>query len=69
MRSEIIRSHGIIEQLYLLFLCGLTWRLFVLKWDLDAIRERMAVELIDLSHNPPTYEAVLAGIGATLACS
>jgi hypothetical protein len=43
MRTESHRSPGFFQQLYLLFLCGLTWRLYVLKSRVDAIRRRIEV--------------------------
>jgi len=63
MRTESHRSPRFFQQFYLLFLRGLTWRLYVLKSRVDAIRRRIEVGLIDLLHNLPTDEAVLAGRG------
>ncbi|KAI0282885.1 hypothetical protein BGY98DRAFT_66282 [Russula aff. rugulosa BPL654] len=40
MRTESHRSPSFFQQFYLLFLCGLTWRLYVLKSRVDAIRRR-----------------------------
>ena len=63
MRTESHRSPGFFKQFYLLFLCGLTWRLYVLKSRVEAIRRRIEVGLITLLHNPLADEAVLAGGG------
>jgi hypothetical protein len=41
MRTESHRSPGFFKQIYLLFLCGLTWRLYNLKSEIDAIRRRI----------------------------
>jgi len=41
MRTESHRSPGFFQQFYLLFLCGLTWRLYHLKSQVDAIRRRI----------------------------
>jgi hypothetical protein len=62
MRTESHRSPGFFQQFYLLFLCGLTWRLYVLKSRVDAIRRGIEVGQINL-HYAPTDEAVLAGRG------
>jgi hypothetical protein len=43
MRTESHRSPGFFQQFYLLFLCGLTWRLYDLKSRVDAIRRRIEV--------------------------
>ena len=63
MRTESHRSPGFFQQFYLLFLCGLTWRLYVLKSRVDALRRKIEVEITNLLHNPSTDEAVLAGRG------
>ncbi|KAF8504695.1 hypothetical protein F5888DRAFT_1657759 [Russula emetica] len=63
MRTESHRSPGFFQQFYLLFLCGLTWRLYHLKSQVDAIRRRIEVELINLLHSPPTDETFPAGRG------
>jgi hypothetical protein len=41
MRTESHRSPGFFQQLYLLFMCGLTWRLYVLKWRVEAIKRKI----------------------------
>lgn len=41
MRTESHRSPGFFQQYYLLFLCGLTWRLYVLKSRVDTIRRKL----------------------------
>ena len=51
MRTESHRSPDFLQQLYLLSLCGLSWRLYVLKSRVDAIRRRIEVGLINLLHN------------------
>lgn len=43
MRTESHRSPMFWQQLYLLFLCGLTWRLYRLKTRVDAIRRNIEV--------------------------
>ena len=43
MRTESHRSPGVFKQIYLLFMCGLTWRLYVLKSDIKAIRRQIEV--------------------------
>ncbi|KAI0282879.1 hypothetical protein BGY98DRAFT_954067 [Russula aff. rugulosa BPL654] len=45
IRMESHRSPGFFKQLYRLFLCGLTWRLFVLKSQFDAIRRGIELGL------------------------
>ncbi|KAI0000972.1 hypothetical protein BJV77DRAFT_971878 [Russula vinacea] len=37
----IHRAPWFFQQLYLLFLCGLTWRLYVLKWRVEAIKRKI----------------------------
>jgi hypothetical protein len=61
MRTESHRSPNFFQQFYLLFLCGLTWRLYVVKSRVDAIRRKIEVGLFYVLHNPLTDEAVLAG--------
>ena len=54
MRTESHRAPWFFQQLYLLFLCGLTWRLYVLKWRVEAIKRKIEVgtiALITLSPN------------------
>jgi hypothetical protein len=63
MRTESHSSPGFLHQLYLLFFHGLSWRLYVLKSRVDAIRRCIEVGITDLLHNPPTDKAVLAGRG------
>ena len=66
MRTESHRSPGFFQQFYLLFLCGLTWRLYVLKSEVDAVRRSIEVGLkyLLLNNNPVAAdEAVLAGRG------
>jgi hypothetical protein len=46
MRTESHRSPGFFQQFYLLFLCGLTWRLYVLKSRVDAVTRRIEVGVI-----------------------
>jgi len=41
MRTESHRSPGFFQQLCLLFLCGLTWRLYDLKSRIEAIRRKI----------------------------
>ncbi|KAF8504698.1 hypothetical protein F5888DRAFT_1657775 [Russula emetica] len=41
MRTESHRSPGFFQQFYLLFLCGLTWRLYILKSRVDAVKRRI----------------------------
>ncbi|KAI0282882.1 hypothetical protein BGY98DRAFT_954083, partial [Russula aff. rugulosa BPL654] len=41
MRTESHRSPNFFQQFYLLFLCGLTWRLYVVKSRVDAIRRKI----------------------------
>jgi hypothetical protein len=48
MRTDSHRSPGIFQQLYLLFPFGLTWRLYDLKWRIDAIRRSIEVGRITL---------------------
>jgi hypothetical protein len=43
MRTESHRSPGFIQQFCLLFLCGLTWRLYDLKSRVEAIRRKIEV--------------------------
>jgi hypothetical protein len=43
MRTDSHRSPGFFQQLYLLLLCGLTWRLYDLKWRVDDIRQKIEV--------------------------
>ena len=43
MRTESHRSPGFFQQLYLLFLCGLTWRLNDLESQIEAIRRKIEV--------------------------
>ncbi|KAN0125685.1 hypothetical protein V8E52_000892 [Russula decolorans] len=40
-RTESHRSPGFLQQFSLLFLCGLTWRLYDLKSRVDAIRRKI----------------------------
>lgn len=53
MRTDSHRSPGIFQQLYLLFPFGLTWRLYDLKWRIDAIRRsiELAVDERQLLNN------------------
>lgn len=46
MRTESHRAPWFFQQLYLLFLCGLTWRLYVLKWRVEAIKRKIEVRTI-----------------------
>jgi len=41
MRTESHRNPGFIQQFYLLLLCGLSWRLYVLRSRVDAVRRRI----------------------------
>jgi len=41
MRTESHRSPGFFQQLCLLFLCGLTWRLYDLKSRIETIRRKV----------------------------
>jgi hypothetical protein len=50
MRTESHRSPGFFWQLYLLFVCGLSWRLY-LKSQVDAIKERIEVGVINILYN------------------
>jgi hypothetical protein len=43
MRTESHRSPFFFQQVYLLLLCGLTWRLYVLKSRVDAVRRTIEV--------------------------
>ena len=43
MRTESHRSPGVFQQFCLLFLCGLTWRLYDLKSRIEAIRRKIEV--------------------------
>lgn len=43
MRTESHRSPGFFQQCCLLFLCGLTWRLYDLKSRIEAIRRKIEV--------------------------
>jgi hypothetical protein len=46
MRTDSHRSPGFFQQLHLLLLCGLTWRLYDLKSRVDAIRRKIEVPAI-----------------------
>jgi hypothetical protein len=48
MRTESHRSPGFFQQLCLLFLSGLTWRLYLLKWRIESIRRRIEVRQFTL---------------------
>lgn len=48
MRTESHRSPGLFQQLCRLFLFGLTWRLYDLKWRIDALRRSIEVGRITL---------------------
>ncbi|KAI0282878.1 hypothetical protein BGY98DRAFT_66029 [Russula aff. rugulosa BPL654] len=72
MRTESHRSPGIFKQFYLLFLCGLTWRLYVLKSRVDAIRRRieLAVDERQLSFfltNTNAQSATTTALSASAA--
>ena len=43
MRAESNRSPGFYQQLCLLFLSGLTWRLYSLKWRIQAAKREVEV--------------------------
>jgi hypothetical protein len=43
MRTESHRSPGFVQQVYLLFLCGLSWRLYTLKSRIEGIRRKIEV--------------------------
>jgi len=48
MRTESHRSPGFFQQLRLLFLCGLTWRLYDLKSRIEAIRREIELSVDEL---------------------
>ena len=43
MRTDSHRSPGFFQQLRQLFLCGLTWRLYDLKSEIEVIRRKIEV--------------------------
>jgi hypothetical protein len=43
MRTESHRSPSFFQQVYLLFLCGLSWRLYTLKSRIEGIRRKIEV--------------------------
>ncbi len=63
MRTESHRSPGFFQQFSLLFLCGLTWRLYDLKSQVDTIRRKIEVGRLIFSHSPPLIRLWLAGGG------
>jgi hypothetical protein len=59
MVKECLNSPCLIQQLYLLFFSGLTWRLFAHKLCVDGVRGSIQVGLSYVLHNSLTDEAVL----------
>ena len=60
MRAESNRSPGFFQQLCLLFLSGLTWRLYNLKWRIQAVKREVEVRRTTLL----TYSRLDMGLPA-----
>jgi hypothetical protein len=52
MRTESHRAPGFFQQICLLFLCGLSWRLYDLRSQIEAIRRKIEVGVRVFLPNP-----------------